>query len=136
MDEALAWAKKGAISCDAPGEVRELLFFPDPQGSNGIVWRCNAETRRHGDNGTAETSPIRGEMFIESATSKELFLAPAERNMFGQHVPMTETLRSAGARVIELEVVSMKHLAPWSETNSSVALKLNSPVNEIREGLF
>src|ERR1700752_2068875 len=28
MDEALAWARKGAISCDAPGEGRELLFFP------------------------------------------------------------------------------------------------------------
>jgi len=30
MDEALAWAKKGAIACDVPGEVRELLFFPAP----------------------------------------------------------------------------------------------------------
>ena len=28
LDEALAWAKKGAICCDVPGEVRELLFFP------------------------------------------------------------------------------------------------------------
>src|SRR5499425_3021044 len=27
MDEALAWARKGAISCDAAGEVRELLFY-------------------------------------------------------------------------------------------------------------
>src|SRR5258705_2091420 len=33
MDEALVWARKGAISCDAAGEVRELLFFPDPQGA-------------------------------------------------------------------------------------------------------
>src|SRR6185436_6705331 len=33
MDEALAWAKKGAIACDVPGEVRELLFYPDPQGA-------------------------------------------------------------------------------------------------------
>ena len=32
MDEALAWAKKGAIACDVPGEVRELLFYPDPKG--------------------------------------------------------------------------------------------------------
>jgi hypothetical protein len=31
LDEALAWARKGAISCDAAGEVRELLFFPDPK---------------------------------------------------------------------------------------------------------
>jgi hypothetical protein len=28
IDEALAWARKSAISCDAVGEVRELLFFP------------------------------------------------------------------------------------------------------------
>jgi len=33
MDEALAWARRGAITCDAAGEVRELLFFPDPQGA-------------------------------------------------------------------------------------------------------
>ncbi|HEX3822118.1 MAG TPA: YciI family protein [Candidatus Sulfotelmatobacter sp.] len=31
MDEALGWARKGAISCDAVGEVRELLFFPAPE---------------------------------------------------------------------------------------------------------
>ena len=31
MDEALAWAKKGAIACDVPGEVRELLFYPTPE---------------------------------------------------------------------------------------------------------
>jgi len=33
MDEVLAWARKGSISCDAVGEVRELLFFPDPKGA-------------------------------------------------------------------------------------------------------
>jgi hypothetical protein len=31
MDQALAWARKGAITCDAAGEVRELLFFPAPE---------------------------------------------------------------------------------------------------------
>ena len=31
LDEALAWAKKGAIACDVAGEVRELLFFPAPE---------------------------------------------------------------------------------------------------------
>jgi hypothetical protein len=31
MDEALAWARKGAISCEGVGEVRELLFFPAPE---------------------------------------------------------------------------------------------------------
>ena len=30
MDEALAWARKGAIFSDAVGEVRELMFFPAP----------------------------------------------------------------------------------------------------------
>jgi hypothetical protein len=30
MDEALAWARKGAIACDVAGEVRELLFYPAP----------------------------------------------------------------------------------------------------------
>src|SRR5262245_14697686 len=32
MDEALAWARKGAVTCSASGEVRELLFFPAPEG--------------------------------------------------------------------------------------------------------
>ena len=35
MDEALAWARKGTISCDAVGEVRELLFFPAPEQGPG-----------------------------------------------------------------------------------------------------
>jgi hypothetical protein len=35
MDEALTWARKGAISCDAVGEVRELLFFPAPEQEPG-----------------------------------------------------------------------------------------------------
>ena len=34
MDEALAWARKGAITCDAVGEVRELLFYPDPNAAS------------------------------------------------------------------------------------------------------
>jgi hypothetical protein len=35
MEEALAWARKGAISCDAVGEVRELLFYPAPEQGAG-----------------------------------------------------------------------------------------------------
>ena len=31
LDEALAWAKKAAVACDVPGEVRELLFYPAPE---------------------------------------------------------------------------------------------------------
>jgi hypothetical protein len=30
LDDALAWAKRAAIACDVPGEVRELLFYPAP----------------------------------------------------------------------------------------------------------
>src|SRR5688572_464189 len=30
MDEALAWARKGAVTCRAAGEVREILFRPAP----------------------------------------------------------------------------------------------------------
>jgi hypothetical protein len=30
MDEALAWARKGAVACRASGEVREMLFRPAP----------------------------------------------------------------------------------------------------------
>jgi hypothetical protein len=35
MEEALAWARKGAISCDTVGEVRELLFYPAPEQEPG-----------------------------------------------------------------------------------------------------
>ena len=35
LDEALAWAKKAAIACDVPGEVRELLFYPAPEQAPG-----------------------------------------------------------------------------------------------------
>jgi hypothetical protein len=33
LDAALAWARKGAVACRASGEVRELLFYPDPKGA-------------------------------------------------------------------------------------------------------
>ncbi len=35
LDEALSWAKKAAIACDVPGEVRELLFYPAPTEEPG-----------------------------------------------------------------------------------------------------
>jgi hypothetical protein len=36
LDEALAWARKGAVACRASGEVREILFRPAPtQGPGG-----------------------------------------------------------------------------------------------------
>ena len=31
MEQALAWARKAAVTCDAVGEVRELLFYPAPE---------------------------------------------------------------------------------------------------------
>jgi hypothetical protein len=33
LDEALAWARKGAVACRASGEVREILFNPNPKGA-------------------------------------------------------------------------------------------------------
>jgi hypothetical protein len=35
MDEAMAWALKGAVACRASGEVRELLFYPAPAQEPG-----------------------------------------------------------------------------------------------------
>ena len=35
IDKALAWAKKAATSCNVPGEVRELLFYPAPEQGPG-----------------------------------------------------------------------------------------------------
>lgn len=35
LEEALAWARKGAIACDTVGEVRELLFYPAPEQEGG-----------------------------------------------------------------------------------------------------
>jgi len=35
MDEALAWARKGAVACRASGEVREILFRPAPTQGPG-----------------------------------------------------------------------------------------------------
>jgi hypothetical protein len=37
LDEALAWGRKGAVACRASGEVREILFNPEPEGSNGAA---------------------------------------------------------------------------------------------------
>jgi len=35
LEEALEWARRGAIACDVPGEVRELLFYPAPEQGSG-----------------------------------------------------------------------------------------------------
>ena len=35
MDEALAWARKGAVACRTAIEVREPLFFPAPEQGPG-----------------------------------------------------------------------------------------------------
>ena len=35
LDEALAWARKGAVACRASGEVREILFRPAPTQGPG-----------------------------------------------------------------------------------------------------
>ncbi len=33
LEEAVAWARKGAVACRASGEVRQILFNPDPKGA-------------------------------------------------------------------------------------------------------
>ena len=35
MDEALAWARKGAVACRMAIEVREMLFYPAPEEGPG-----------------------------------------------------------------------------------------------------
>jgi hypothetical protein len=35
IDAALGWARKGALTCRAAGEVRELLFHPAPTQESG-----------------------------------------------------------------------------------------------------
>jgi len=35
LDEAVAWARKGAVACRTAIEVRELLFFPAPEEEPG-----------------------------------------------------------------------------------------------------
>src|SRR5439155_25519199 len=40
LDEALAWARKGAVACRASGEVRDILFNPEPKGATEWSGRC------------------------------------------------------------------------------------------------
>jgi hypothetical protein len=35
LDEAVEWARKGAVACRASGEVREILFRPAPTQAPG-----------------------------------------------------------------------------------------------------
>ena len=35
MDKALAWARKAAVACREPVEVREILFRPPPEPTEG-----------------------------------------------------------------------------------------------------
>jgi hypothetical protein len=35
MDEAIAWARKGANACRSSVEVRPIFFMPDPNGAKG-----------------------------------------------------------------------------------------------------
>lgn len=35
LDEAMAWARKGAEACRAAIEVRPIFFAPDPSGTTG-----------------------------------------------------------------------------------------------------
>src|SRR5215831_13220799 len=64
MDEALVWARKGAISCDAAGEVRELLFYPAPEqgpGESSLRTRAVVTRSRSRRNALLPVPPIRYE---------------------------------------------------------------------------
>ncbi len=106
------WRGRARVPSHAMRQARCASFFSTRlrrKQRNSLA----TATRRHGDTGTRRLRPIRGGMFIESAASKKFVLAPAERNIVW--LPMTETLRSAGARVIEVEAVSINISLPWSE---------------------
>src|SRR3974390_1005991 len=51
MDEALAWARKGAIACDVPGEGGELVFYSsrlrnkNPRKASKQPGHCGLGTR-------------------------------------------------------------------------------------------
>jgi hypothetical protein len=59
-------------------------------------------------------------MFIGRASCKRFLLAPAERNSGPTWVPLPETLRSAGARVM-LTIGFYKHSAPLEPDHNLVA---------------
>jgi hypothetical protein len=43
MDAVLAWARKDALACRAPGEVREILFKPDPRKQRSSLAAATSE---------------------------------------------------------------------------------------------
>jgi hypothetical protein len=77
--------------------------------------------------------PIRGEMFIESATSKKFFLAPAERNIVWS--PRTKNGNIALRWSVSYRVRSTiyKHLAPLERKLIPLLhLKVEFILNEIK----
>ena len=43
LDGAMAWAMKAAVTCRASGEVRELLFYPDPKEQRNSLAATNSQ---------------------------------------------------------------------------------------------
>jgi hypothetical protein len=58
LDEALAWARKGAVVCRASGEVRPIFFSPDPKGA----------TEKSGRRDFGICTSRSGELFYRNAT--------------------------------------------------------------------
>src|SRR5256885_14160152 len=68
--------------------------------------------------------PIRGEMFIEHATSKRFFLAPAERNISRSPHTVGGNIALRWSASYRVSSTIYKHLAPpGAKTNSAVALE-------------
>ncbi len=92
-----------------------------------VIRRFNLEVQQN----FVVLRPIRGEKFIERATAKRFLLAPAERNISRSREHSVETLRSAGARATEFITLSINISLLRSETRATVALQLESTINNL-----
>src|SRR5882724_6946606 len=77
--------------------------------------------------------PIRGEMFIESATSKNFFLAPAERNIVWSPRSNDGNIALRWSASYRVRSSIYKHLAPLERKPIPLShLKVEFTLSEIR----
>jgi hypothetical protein len=77
--------------------------------------------------------PIRGEMFIESATSKNFFLAPAERNIVWSPRTNDGNIALRWSASYRVRSTIYKHLAPLERKLIPLLhLKVEFTLNKIR----
>jgi hypothetical protein len=89
LDEALAWAKKAAIACDVPGEVRELLFYPAPeQGAKEASkqpGRCGLEQVSYQMNEPAQCSAAGSPILYEEKNNEIRLLRLLRQRKIRRH---------------------------------------------------